>query len=402
MRSYLYSIFVRFYLAFSGLVVFIVTAILFGAEGRGTIGYGTSLFAIVGIIFSANLGRTFLALTRQRDELKKDLLRRFLILNLALTLVASTVGLTYWYFSSAAREILSLDQAIFFSMTTIFYVWSINGSAFYASFLAIKRQENIILITRTCLIFFLGFIYFNKTTTLENFIVWYSVLLSLGSLIEIIWLYRNFASKTITHVKEKTEILKESLFHHLDFLSFNLFPLVLTVLLAKYVAKSEVGRFNFALQIINLIFLFSTTANIRLTTYVSDVGFRARMVQYKKLFWATLAVSAVSVICLSLALMWATTHTHFEQFQGAEWYFLICGLAVPGYILYQFFSPIWIELRKQKVAATIHALNFCFFLCLAPYVLSNFKLMGAVGLFSSFHIGLIITQGYLYFRYAKN
>ncbi len=402
MRSYLFSILIRFYLAFSGFLVFLLTATLFGAEGRGIIAYGTSLFAMISIIFSANLGRTFLAATKQNEPLKRSYIRQFLKLNCLLTLAAAIVGIMYWSLSPSALEILSPLQAICFSATSLFYVWSINGNAFYASFVATKKQENIILVIRTCLILLLGFLYLTKEKSLDYFIVCYSLLLFAGSLTEILWLYFNCTPAEKIECKPNGGILKDSLFHHMDFLSFNIFPLFLTVLLASFVAKAEVGRFNFALQIINLIFLFSTTANIRLITYVSDVGFRLRMTQFKKLFWATLALSALSIFILSFVIDWVTTHTSFEQFKGAAWMFLICGLAVPGYILYQFFSPIWIEMHRQKQAAQAHALNFIIFLLISPFIIANFKLAGAVWLFALFHFGLILTQGYLYRQYAKN
>jgi O-antigen/teichoic acid export membrane protein len=401
LRSYLYSILTRFYLAFSGFLVFLLSAALFGANGRGIIGFGTSVFAISSIIFSANLGRSFLALTHQNEKLKKELLSRFLKLNCLLSLGAALVGLTYWYLSSSAREILSPSQALCFSLTSVFYVWSINGNAFFASLMATKKQENIILITRSCLILLLVILFATKEKSIDYFIVLYSSLLFLGSMAEILYLFFQCGSDEKVLIKPNVVIIKESLFHHLDFLSFNIFPLFLTVLLASYVSKSEVGRFNFALQIINLVFLFSTTANIRLITYVSDVGYKARLSQYKKLFWATLAISMFSTLFLSLMLNLVTTYAHFEQFRGVEWLFITCGLSIPGYVIYQSLSPIWIELHKQKQAAKLHSINFVIFLSISPLIISNFKLVGAAWLFALFHCGLVMTQLHLYRRYAK-
>ena len=402
MKSYLWSVSVRFYLAFSGFLVFLLTASLFGADGRGIIGFGTSVFAISGIIFSANLGRTFVALTKKNESLKKRLLRKFLQLNCFLSIAAGIAGLAYWSFSNSAQEILSPLQAACFSLTSIFYVWSINGNAFFASLLATKNQERIILIIRTFLIILLAVLYLLKETSIDYFIIWYSIILFMGSLTEILYLYMHHTPDGNSIITPNTEILKDSFFHHFDFLSFNVFPLFLTVLLASYVNKSEVGRFNFALQITNLIFLFSTTANIRLTTYVSDVGYKARLAQFTKLFWATLSLSMFSVLVVSLVLNWVTARLHFEQFRGVEWLFIICGLSIPGYISYQFLSPIWIELHKQKQAATVHGLNFLLFLILSPCVIAKFKVAGAVWLFTLFHCGLILSQGFLYQRLIIN
>ena len=285
-KSYLYSIIVRFYLAFSGFLVFLITAYMFGADGRGIIGYGTSLFAITGIVLSMNLGRTFLASTKQTEKLKREYVRSFLKFNVLLSFAAAIAGIIYWYYNDSAQKILSLFQVLCFSASSFFYVWSINGNSFFASFLATKKQENIILITRTIIILLLVLIYELHTTSIDLFIAGYSIILAGGSLVEIVWLLVTYGKNKEIEFKANEKILKDSLFHHIDFLSFNIYPLILMIVLASYVSKAQVGKFNFALQIINLIFLFSTTANIRLTSYVSDVGLKARKAQYKKLFWA--------------------------------------------------------------------------------------------------------------------
>ncbi len=389
------------YLAFTGFTIFLVTAAAFGASGRGIIGYGTSLFAMLGSFFSANLGRSFLAATKQQAEMKELLLRRYLVLNFVLTIATMVTGIIYWRFSSSAQEVLSPFQILCFSTTSLFYVWSVNGNAIFAALSMTKTQEIIIILIRSCLMVFLASIYFVKNKSIDQFILGYSFILFSGSLTEILWLYFHFRPAKKSKLKTSKQILKDSFFHHIDFLSFNIFPLFLTVLLATHVTKSEIGQFNFALQIINLIFLFSVTANIRLITYVSDVGFRARISQYKKLFIGTLVLSGVSIIVIFVGLRWITLISYFSQFQGVDLFFLIFGLSVPGYILYQFFSPIWIELHRQKEAAFTHGLNFLFFLVLSPIVLSKFQLEGAVWLFSLFHCGLIFTQLYLFKRYAK-
>lgn len=404
MKLYLYSIFVRFFLAFSGFLVFLLTAYLYGAEGRGVIAYGTSLFAIFGIIFSGNLGRAYISRTRQNDELKRRQLGGFLVLNLILCCLAVFAGISYWFFSETSKEMLTLSQVIFFSLTAFFHVWSVNGNSFYAAFVATKNQENIILGTRVFMIIFLGIVYFLFRHNINGFIVGYSIVLLLGVLAEMYWLNRHYSGEdrfpVVEAIKSSFTILKDSFYHHIDHLVFYIFPLVLTVLSASFLTKSEVGKFNFALQMINLIFLFSATANIRLTTYVSDVGFRARISQFKKLFWATLGVSCFSVIMITAGLaVIIKYHLGFQQFEGVSWLFLICSISVPGYVLYQFFSPIWVELKREKNAAAAHGINFAFAIGLAPLVLRSYGLGGLAVLFSLFYCGLILCQLYLYRRF---
>ena len=60
MKLFLFTLFVRFFVAFSGLVVFVISSKLYGAEGRGLIGFGTSIVSLFGLLLSFNLGRSFL------------------------------------------------------------------------------------------------------------------------------------------------------------------------------------------------------------------------------------------------------------------------------------------------------------------------------------------------------
>ena len=76
MHKYLFSLFVRLFVALSGFAVFIVTSRLFGAEGRGIIGLGTSLVSVFALLFSLNLGRVFLS------EVKRNETRRFELIGL--------------------------------------------------------------------------------------------------------------------------------------------------------------------------------------------------------------------------------------------------------------------------------------------------------------------------------
>jgi Na+-driven multidrug efflux pump len=285
-------------------------------------------------------------------------------------------------------------------MMSVYYVWNVNGNAFYAAFLSTKSQENIILSARLTLLLFLIVLYFNRSTNLDTFITFYATILFIGPILEILYLFK-IKAKSNNSEARLSSIFKQSLYHHFDFLSFNIFPLFATVLLASFSVKADVGRYNFALQIMSLIFLFAATANIRVTAYVSDVGYKARIKQYKKLFWATMTLSSAAIVVLYFAISFAVNLKHFSQFEGVSTIFLICGLSVPGYIFYQFFSPIWIEFGKQKYSAAVHGINFLLCAAISPFVFSKYGILGAAWMFSVFHFGLLVSQGVLYFRFMR-
>lgn len=81
MKNYFFTLFVRFFVAFSGLIVFIISSKLFGAEGRGVIGFGTSIVSLFGLLLSFNLGRSFLSQAKSNENLKKKLLPNYLAIH---------------------------------------------------------------------------------------------------------------------------------------------------------------------------------------------------------------------------------------------------------------------------------------------------------------------------------
>ena len=191
MQNYVFSIFTRGFVAISGFLVFLITAKIFGAEGRGAIAYGTSLFAASGILLSCSLGRVFLKQTLQVDELKIKLLSDFISFNIVISVLTIATSLTYWLMSTSAKEILTFSQILGFSAVSFFYVWFHNGHPIFATFSQTNTQDKIIASVRFVLVIFLILSWALKLENIDYFIWFYSVLLFLGSLAEILILKKN-------------------------------------------------------------------------------------------------------------------------------------------------------------------------------------------------------------------
>ena len=237
MWTYSFSIFVRGYIAFSGLCVFFVSASLFGATGRGVIGYGTSLFAALGIFLSFNLGRAFLQAQIEDSKNRDALLFQCLSLNVFASLLTMGAGILYWQFSPSAQKILSSSEILGFSMTSFFCVWSHNGHLFYSSYLKTKVQDFLIFLTRTVVILFLtGLILFHSKTNLTTFIWAYALLLLGGTLLEmavIQWISKAPIRFTMD-LKSYGRLIQKTLWPHLDYIFFHIFPLLLMAAILKY------------------------------------------------------------------------------------------------------------------------------------------------------------------------
>jgi len=404
-KAYLFSICIRGFIAFSGFLVFIVTARFFGAEGRGTIAFGSSLFASIGILLSFNLGRVFLGNTLKDENRKKEILPTFLFFNFILSLITMIAGIIYWSLSSSAQAMLTFPQIVGFSFLSFFYVWFHNGHPFFSSFSQTKLQDTIIFGARFLLLVFLLSIWLLDVHNITFFIWGYAFILFTASLVELFFLMRmsQISFRKTIRLSEWKSILASSWWPHIDYVIFNIFPLILTVLSAGYLTKTDLGRFNFAIQIVNLIFLLSTTANMRIANYVSSVGFMQRLAQLRNLFWFTTVASIAAVVIVFAVLTEATSRPEFASFAGASSLFLIAAFAIPGYLSYQFLNPIWIEIRQLKSTALLNLGSAVISFALYPLFIKH--LDGVVGLmciFSIFYFLVLCGNLYMYFTFIRN
>lgn len=361
-----------------------------------------AVFAAIGIFLSFNLGRTYLSLTNKKEQLKKDLLATFLAMNLFAIVLTAFLAIVFWYFSDAARNILDFRTLMALIASSSFYVWSINGNAVFASLQKTHKQELIILLTRLTLILFIVIFYFVSAHNLALFLLCYSLILCGGVLVELFILFREIESIFVKlNFKDIKLVLFESIWPHLDFLGFNLFPLFLILIAGHFLEKAQIGRINFTIQMVNFIFLLSITANIRVSSYVSLVGFASRIPQLKKLFWVTIAVSAVLSLSVFISLVFLTKTSYFNSFDGSASFFALTCLAIPGYLAYQILNPLWLELKMIRQSAIFSLFNALVFVGLAFVVLPIYQEWGAISLFALFYVNLFIIQGFMFIRTAQ-
>lgn len=403
MIDYAFSIFVRVFLALSGLLVFIATAMLFGAEGRGLIGYGIALFGSIGLLLSFNLGRVFLSESIKHPEEKNALFLQCLYLNLIATIATIICGLIFWLLSESAREVLTLGQAIAFSILSFWHIWTYNGYLFYSSFLRTKTQDTLIFTTRFVVIFFLALMILLQERNIDAFIWGYTSILSIGSVVEI-WVLKKISKSEVFFswkLKDLTQIIREIFWPHADYIAFNTFSLLLMVMSASYLSIESMGRVNFAVQIINMVFLLSTTANLRVSSYVASGGIQTRMKKFNLLLWFTIFASIFGALAIYPILNFLPRLSMFSSFEGLSKLFVISVFAIPGFTIYQLMTPIWIEKGKLKVTAKWELINLGLCLAAAPFILRSYGAEGFMALFSIFHVNVLIIQLGMYCKYIR-
>jgi len=402
LKKYIFSILVRGFFAFSGFVFFLFTANYFGPEGRGIISYATSIFSSLGLIFSFNLGRTFLIETFQNTEHKKTQLPAYITLNFFFGFLTLLCSFIFWSTINSAQQIVSSHTFYAFCISAFFYVWNINGNAFFAAFLKTYVQEMIIFAIRFLVVLFIVIYSLIAEKHINEFIFIYSTIIAMGVFLEMAYLILYCGERKLdfnfTHF---LRAFKKSLIPHLDYLSFNSFPLFVVIISGWFIEKAEIGKVGFAFQIINLIYLLSVTANIRVSAYVSDVGIAQRVTQFKKLFTATLVLSTAVGLFIYYILIHFAASSFLKPFAGVSDLFLITLLSIPGYLTYQLFNPIWLEKGMIKFSAYLNLALLILSLSVSPWFMMTWGAYGVSWIFALFHFGLLVNQIIIFYRFKK-
>ncbi len=365
-----------------------VTAKIYGAEGRGIIGYGTSLFAFIALVFSMNLGRSFVDETQKNDLKKRLALPTYYLYFLILSVASTTIGLLFWKSSASAQNTITLTQAVLFSMTSFSYIWLNSANYFYSSFLLTHIQEMIILFCRLLLVLFLIYIYF-APIDLDHFLIGYVVILSAGVLTESVVLLKkvkiNFNLKD--QIKNSLAVFNpKNTIHHVEFLSFYSFHLVLTLLANHSLTKIQIGLMTTVIQTCYLIYLFSYTAHVKIISYISNSHSDEKKKEIKRLYLITFAVSAIAGLIIYGFLEYPLIKTRLGSFSGIEPYFLISLFSIPGFVTYQVLSPLVLEKNKIKSLCQLNLIAYFLLLAVGSIFIPRYELTAVFYIYSSFYV----------------
>ncbi len=227
MKNYFFTLFVRFFVAFSGFFVFIISSKLYGAEGRGVIGFGTSIVSLFGLLLSFNLGRSFLFETKSNENLKQKLLPNYLAIHYLLIIAGIFISALFWYFNANARVIIDSKAMMAFLILVPFYLWSVNGSSIYATLNKTTKQDFVIFFQRVILVVVTLLIFKLNIQDIRVFLFIYALVLFLGTVTEMGFL--GSPLKGFSQIHNIGRYISDSKYVHVDYLAFNLYPLILMV-----------------------------------------------------------------------------------------------------------------------------------------------------------------------------
>ena len=343
MGKYFFTIIVRYLITISGLAVFVATSFSFGSEGRGLIAYYQSIFFLVCMIFSCNLGQLFLAETLKNKQLKSLLLPSFISLNLRVITFSGLALLSGILFVTLLFESRPDFRFYCFIFLVPHYTWAVNGNSFFTALDKVSQQDCIIATTRIFILILSAVLIFFGPLNLEYFVILYGIILSGGAIFEMLWLSKPKPSKSV-----KFKIFNKGKWLHLDYLTFNSYPLILTIVSGYWLEDADLGRLNFVIQLISFIFILSVIAGLRSESYIATTGSIKKLTQIRYLVLGSLFLSIFGIFFILLGISSDIFVSKFQSFSELSPYFMLISLSVPGFLVYKLFHPLLVEKNLIK------------------------------------------------------
>jgi len=390
MFSFFFSIFTRYFLAFSGFLVFVITSLIYDAEGRGIIAIGISFVTLIALLSSLNIGREFLFKTGQDKKNIKLYLIKYLKLQYILIIIGFILFVLFSF--SLNSRLHDFELTLIFAVGIPNYIWMINGSIFYATCDMTFKQEIIINLTRLSLLFFLlTFFYIFPNLSLKIFILFYLTILSIGSIFEIIYLKRQFVISEVLPLTFSDIFNKRLWLSHVDYISFHYYPSLLIFIYSFVFTIEKIGVLNFAIQLVSFIYIISTVASYRLQTYVSTMKVYVNSQKILQILLFTATLSFIFFLLIFFSLRTDLFNKYFSSFNQVNNFFYIIALSIPGYLVYQVSYPLLIKKDLLKITSIINVF-FSFSLALFPiFFLENLTYYNFAFIYSFFYIFLLIA-----------
>lgn len=380
-------------ITFSGLSIFLISLKLFGFSGRGTMAYGMSVFSMFGIIFSFNMGRAFLKVAQTHTSSLNKVLNQVLLINVALMILGIAASIFFWLFVDSAKSNISIKTFLIYSLIIPYCMWTINGPAIYASIEKTFFQDLLILLTRVFILLF-GFIFiYFEIKSFNLFIFIYSLILSTGVAVEMLILYDfRLVFIKILNKNEFYALFRDCMPGHLDFIAFNIFPVLLILICGISLQKQEIGEVNYVMQMINFIFIFGYVASLKVKSYTAAVGYKNKSSQILKLVIFTTLSSVITILAIDVLINYGALDFFLPDLRHLTSLFLLGGVSIFGYIAYQFSYPIILESGLIKNFSKLNWINLVILVFASLILVPKFGAQGAVALFSLFHMALLVTS----------
>jgi O-antigen/teichoic acid export membrane protein len=377
-----YTFFSRFTEVIFGVLVLVLSARLFGAEGRGYFTACTSVAAIFGTLCSLNIGRGLYAdicdSAESVEEYVKSRFSSIVMIASALSLMGiAGYGIAYLQDFKALADVPGVP-VVAFSIYVPCLIWAGVANTLFSSLGALQDKNNIALGSKLAFCLALGAVYYLGGLTFNSFCGLFVGFSFVGLIAEASFLKRRYFSRHPPFAPDVIRLAKKSIAWYPDLVGGYLISGAVSAIVAYFLPPREVGIFGVAMQLYAVGFML--IPSVLQFYFIGDIAKLGRREAIRRLYRYVGAYSAYFI--LAYVCMIAIGDEVVGYVLGAEFVpalSLLKIMAVAGWMsgIIVLFSPLWTAMQYVKFSNLSTVALGCFSLLVLVLLTSRYSLYGA-------------------------
>lgn len=257
-------------------IIFLLSAKMFGPEGRGVVSSLVATVTLVGSFFGFSIGRIVMNEVLSNNTSPELYLKSKYANYLAILFISTFTGIVFTvflilFFPGFFGQISFTYVAIIF-LGLPYYVWSSYSIYFYSILGKTLVQNKITIAVKFIFLALLGIMFFMHILTLKVFVGLFSFVNLLQFTIDQRYLKGRIGYDSKVTRSVILLLLKRSSMIHIDTVGYILYSSLVVVVLNIYLPVKEVGYFNFAAQLISIILVVPTIVSQFLNAEIAKMG----------------------------------------------------------------------------------------------------------------------------------
>lgn len=405
LRKISYTAIVSIYQNVIGFIVFLITAKIYGSEGRGIVAASNQILTLISTILCFSLGRVLpyllIGFEQGVPAFFKQNFYSFFYACMGLTIPAGVCVLFLGWFYPAFLGQLEFRYLLISMVSLPYFLWSATSVIVFSTANLIVKQSRIILINRTIyLLIVLTLIYLIKPP-----IFVYLTIISIINLLqffsEIKVFFNDFKPfRKIDPVFMK-KLFSNAIKIHPDTVANLAYLSFITVIINKLMSLKDVGNFSFALQIIAIINIIPSIINQYIISTITEKGVEESWKIQRRYIYITLGfmlfVTFAAIICYSFLI----SFLNLESFAESIPVFKILSLSIIPCAFTTMMNSRWITEGRFKQLSIISITNGLLSFGLSYYLIGRYSLLGGA---YSYLAAYLLSAGlnFIFFLHINN
>lgn len=282
------TVFVKFFQLAVGMLLLIVSAKIFGPEGRGVIAGANAMAMTFATFGGMSIGRVVVFHIAKSEKSAKEFLKEYFFSILSFcgffSIIIYCFAIFLWFnFPEFWGKLPSKFLLLAFFNIPIL-LWSAYSNNLFASLDCLLQKNIITLVTIIVysIVAYLGIQYFK--ISLVSFFIIMNASIALIGIVEILYLWRSLRFKIMIDFTIILKLLKDGAKMHMDTIAGTMMSSINILVINYFLLPKDVGIYQLAQKLAEFILVIPMMFGLQFNYEISNLGPDEALIKHKKYY----------------------------------------------------------------------------------------------------------------------